>query len=118
MRISISVMIILIFFFMGCIDFSSPSSVVSISDINEHPNRYLGSVVTIRGFYSTRFLNETGVWWYFINEDYYGFSSISSVLADSVDSSILIQGGEYYWHGVILQKNSKVYLLVDSITPT
>ena len=95
-------------------------SVSAISEIIQHPNRYVNTEVTIRGYYSMRILKEVVdgefVWVYSISDES-GFNAILGYVAEGIDESILIQGGEYYWTGMIIQMGDIIRMEISGIQP-
>lgn len=103
---------------------SIDSTTISISEIKNHPNRYLNTEVDISGYYfQITNMQDTLTYSLFYitdNPDYYlyGRNAIDAILyKDNVDESILIYGGEYYWTGIIEQIGSGIRLNVTYIKP-
>lgn len=106
----------------GCNEFNSntesESDITSISEINSHPNRYLNKEITVKAFYwlGGHFLPSKPYWYFTINDD--NLMQLSCILNNNtIDKSILIVYGEYYWTGVIEQNYESIRLNVTYIEP-
>ena len=83
--------------------------VVPISEINQHPNRYINTEVTVKA----RYYMPIGDLYLITDES--GLNMLSAKIMSGVDDSIIIQGGFYYWTGTITQQDSGIRLDVTDI---
>ena len=117
-KIMFIIILILTISFSGCVETeinNNQDSIVSISKILQHPNRYINTNLTVQGLYSAKYMGVDKEWYYYIQEDEFVFDTISAEIEDKVDTSILIQGGEYYWTGRIVQEGETVRMMVNEI---
>jgi hypothetical protein len=105
--------ILLAVWLSGCLNVNDRST-ASIVDISRNPGKYINTTVTIKGYYAG---SEQGFWGplYRIRDN--SGNNILAELSEGVSDSILVQDGEYYWTGKVVQDKEVIKLIVSDIQP-
>jgi len=84
---------------------------VSINEIQIHPYRYINKSVTVKGYYYLKLdIPDEQISYYIQGDDF-----LTAYIPKDIDTSILINGAEYYWIGLIIKEGEGIRLIVKDI---